>query len=195
VPCLSGHFILTNLLKELSIMALHTAEVLSAKISAVGKSAGELQSAIQEVAVQAVGYSIEHSDIRFGQKLFDVLPNGMRRQSLVAFLEKHGNFAYSKDEKCFKFFKGLGEPRVFDETALMAISWATATKETIVSSYDLELIMTKAIKAMEKAFKENEKSGVKLENTLAYDYMVSARDSYNADKYSAEQQADDLKVA
>lgn len=165
-------------------MALHTAEVLSAKISAVGKSAGELQSAIQEVAVQAVGYSIEHSDIRFGQKLFDVLPNGVRRQSLVAYLEKHGNFAYSKEEKCFKFFKGLGEPRVFDETALMAISWATATKETIVSSYDLELIMTKAIKAMEKAFKENEKSGVKLENTMAYDYMVQARDAFNEAKYT-----------
>lgn len=165
-------------------MALHTAEVLQQKISAVGKSAGELQSAIQEVAVQAVGYSIEHSDIRFGQKLFDVLPNGVRRQSLVAYLEKHGNFAYSKEEKCFKFFKGLGEPRVFDETALMAISWATATKETIVSSYDLELIMTKAIKAMEKAFKENEKSGVKLENTMAYDYMVQARDAFNEAKYT-----------
>ena len=165
-------------------MALHTAEVLQQKISAVGKSAGELQSAIQEVAVQAVGYSIEHSDIRFGQKLFDVLPNGVRRQSLVAYLEKHGNFAYSKEEKCFKFFKGLGEPREFDETALMAISWATATKETIVSSYDLELIMTKAIKAMEKAFKENEKSGVKLENTMAYDYMVQARDAFNEAKYT-----------
>jgi hypothetical protein len=114
---------------------------------------------------------------------------------LVAFLEKHGNFAYSKEEKCFKFFKGLGEPRTFDETALMAISWATATKETIVSSYDLELIMTKAIKAMEKAFKENEKSGVKLENTLAYDYLVAARDGYNAEKYAQTEQADELKVA
>jgi predicted transcriptional regulator len=173
-------------------MALHTAEVLQQKISAVGKSAGELQSAIQEVAVQAVGYSIEHGDIRFGQKLFDVLPSGVRRASLVAFLEKHGNFAWSKEEKCFKFFKGLGEPRVYDETALMAISWATATKETIVSSYDLESIMTKAIKAMEKAFKEHEKSGVKIENSEVYDYLVSARDSYNSQKYSEQPE---LKVA
>lgn len=173
-------------------MALHTAEVLNQKISAVGKSAGELQSAIQEVAVQAVGYSIEHSDIRFGQKLFDVLPNGVRRQSLVAFLEKHGNFAWSKEEKCFKFFKGLGEPRVFDEVALMEMNWASASKETIVSSYDLETIMTKAIKAMEKAFKEHEKSGVKIENSEVYDYLVSARDSYNANKYSVDAE---LKVA
>lgn len=165
-------------------MALYTAEVLNSKISAVGKSAGELQSAIQEVAVQAVGYSIQHSDIRFGQKLFDVLPNGVRRQSLVAFLEKHGNFAWSKEEKCFKFFKGLGEPRTFDEVALMEMNWASASKETIVSAYDLETIMTKAIKAMEKAFKEHEKSGVKIENSEVYDYLVSARDSYNAHKYT-----------
>ena len=176
-------------------MALYSAEVLNDKISAVGKSAGELQTAIQDVAVQAVGYSIEHGDIRFGQKLFDVLPSGVRRASLVAFLEKHGNFAYSKEDKCFKFFKGLGEPRQFDETALMAINWASATKETIVSSYDLELIMTKAIKAMEKAFKEHEKSGVKLENTSAYDFMVSARDSYNAEKYATPANEADLKVA
>lgn len=173
-------------------MALHTAEVLNDKITAVGKTAGELQSAIQEVAVQAVGYSIEHGDIRFGQKLFDVLPSGVRRASLVAFLEKHGNFAWSKDEKCFKFFKGLGEPRVFDEQALMTVNWASATKETIVSSYDLETIMTKAIKAMEKAFKEHEKSGVKIENSEVYDYLVGARDSYNAQKYSVEAE---LKVA
>jgi hypothetical protein len=176
-------------------MALYSAEVLNDKISAVGKTAGELQTAIQDVAVQAVGYSIEHGDIRYGQKLFDVLPSGVRRASLVAFLEKHGNFAYSKDEKCFKFFKGLGEPRQFDELALMAINWASATKETIVSSYDLELIMTKAIKAMEKAFKEHEKSGVKLENTSAYDFMVSARDSYNAEKYATPANEADLKVA
>jgi hypothetical protein len=174
-------------------MALHTAEVLNDKITAVGKSAGELQSAIQEVAVQAVGYSIEHGDIRFGQKLFDVLPSGVRRASLVAFLEKHGNFAWSTEDKCFKFFKGLGEPRVYDEQALMAINWASAKKETIVSSYDLEDIMSKAIKAMEKAFKEHEKSGVKIENSSVYDFMVSARDSYNAEKYSAEQP--ELKAA
>lgn len=165
-------------------MALFTAKELESKIAIVGKTAGELQSAIQEVAVQAVGYSIEHGDIRYGQKLFDVLPSGVRRASLVAFLEKHGNFAWSKEEKCFKFFKGLGEPRVFDEQALLSISWASATKETIVSSYDLETIMTKAIKAMEKAFKEHEKSGVKIENSEVYDYLVSARDSYNAQKYT-----------
>jgi hypothetical protein len=151
-------------------MALYSAEVLNDKISAVGKSAGELQTAIQDVAVQAVGYSIEHGDIRFGQKLFDVLPSGVRRAS-------------------------LGEPRQFDELALMAINWASATKETIVSSYDLELIMTKAIKAMEKAFKEHEKSGVKLENTSAYDFMVSARDSYNAEKYATPANEPELKVA
>ena len=44
--------------------------------------------------------------------------------------------------------------------------------------------MTKAIKAMEKAFKEHEKSGVKIENSLAYDYLIAARDGYNNEKYA-----------
>ena len=86
-------------------MTLLSSKELETKIAVVGKSAGELQSAIQECAVQAVGYSIEHGDIRFGQKLFDVLPNGVRRQSLVAFLEKHGNFAWQAQEKKFAHYK------------------------------------------------------------------------------------------
>jgi len=86
-------------------MALLSANDLTAKIVAIGKSATELQSEIQIAAVNAIGYSIQHGDIRFGQKLFDVLPTGIRRQSLVAFFEKHGQFAYLKEDKKFAFYK------------------------------------------------------------------------------------------
>ena len=177
----SGHFILTNLLKELNIMALFSAKDLEAKIAIVGKSAGELQSAIQEVAVQAVGYSIEHGDIRFGQKLFDVLPTGVRRQSLVAFLEKHGNFAWSAQDKKFAHYK---TKETFDQALLMETSWASSTKETIVSEYDIEDMFTKFMKRVDSAYKQHDTKGVAIKNSAMYDYLVEARDRYNQEMYA-----------
>lgn len=163
-------------------MALLSAKELESKIAIVGKSAGELQSAIQECAVQAVGYSIEHGDIRFGQKLFDVLPSGVRRASLVAFLEKHGNFAYQTAEKKFAHYK---TKETFDQALLMETSWASATKETIVSEYDIEDMFTKFMKRVDSAFKAHDKSGATIKNSAMYDFLVEARDRYNQEVYSS----------
>jgi beta-glucosidase/6-phospho-beta-glucosidase/beta-galactosidase len=162
-------------------MPLLNAQDLESKIAIVGKSAGELQSAIQECAVQAVGYSIEHGDIRFGQKLFDVLPSGVRRQSLVAFLEKHGNFAWSTQDKKFAHYKTKD---TFDQALLMETSWASATKESIVSEYDLEDMFTKFMKRVDSAFKQHDSKGVAIKNSAMYDYLVEARDRYNQELYA-----------
>lgn len=172
-------------------MALYSAKDLEAKIAIVGKSAGELQSAIQECAVQAIGYSIEHGDIRFGQKLFDVLPSGVRRQSLVAFLEKHGNFAYSTQEKKFAHYK---TKETFDQALLMETSWASATKETIVSEYDIEDMFTKFMKRVDSAYKQHDTKGVAIKNSAMYDYLVEARDRYNQEVY-ASNESRELKAA
>ena len=164
-------------------MTLLSAKELESKIAIVGKSAGELQSAIQECAVQAVGYSIEHGDIRFGQKLFDVLPNGVRRQSLVAFLEKHGNFAWQSQEKKFAHYK---TKETFDQALLMETPWSSASKETIVSEYDIEDMFEKFMKRVNSAFKAHEKSGAPIKNSAMYDYLVEARDRYNQEVYATQ---------
>lgn len=168
-------------------MALLSTSELTTKINAIKKSASELQSEIQLAAVNAVGYSIEHGDITIGQKLFDALPNGVRRASLVAFFEKHGNFAYLKEEKRFAHYKN--DERAFDEVALLATPWASAKKEVIVSEYDLDDMFNKFMKRMETAFKQHESSGVKIKNSEVYDYLVQARDSYNSDKVMGELKA------
>jgi hypothetical protein len=161
-------------------VALLSTSELNTKINAIKKSASELQSEIQLSAVNAVGYSILHGDITIGQKLLDALPNGVRKASLVAFFEKHGNFAWLKEEKRLAHYKN--DERAFDEKFLMEQSWASAKKEVIVSEYDLDDMFTKFMKRMETAFKQHDASGVTIKNSEIYDYLVSARDSYNADK-------------
>ena len=172
-------------------MTLLSAKDLESKIAIVGKSAGELQSAIQECAVQAVGYSIEHGDIRYGQKLFDVLPSGVRRQSLVAFLEKHGNFAWQTQEKKFAHYKTKD---TFDQALLMEIPWSSATKESIVSEYDIEDMFAKFMKRVDGAFKSHEKSGATIKNSAMYDFLVEARDRYNQEVYASNESVE-LKAA
>jgi hypothetical protein len=169
-------------------MALLSTSELNTKINAIKKSASELQSEIQLAAVNAVGYSIEHGDITIGQRLFDALPSGVRRASLAAFFEKHGNFAYLKEEKRFAYYKN--DERTFDEVALLGISWASAKKEVITSEYDLDDMFTKFMNRIEKAFKEHQSSGAKIKNPEIYDYLAQARDSYNSDKVMG-----DLKIA
>lgn len=161
-------------------MALLSTTELTSKINHIKKSASELQSDIQLAAVNAVGYSIEYGDITIGQKLFDALPSGVRRASLVAFLEKHGNFAYISEEKRFAHYKN--DERKFDEVALLAMPWSSAKKEVIVSSYDFDDMFTKFMAKMESAFKKHNESGVTIKNSDIYDYLARARDSYNTDK-------------
>lgn len=170
-------------------MALLIAKDLEAKINAIGKTAGELQSEIQVAAVNAIGYSIEHGDIRFGQKLFDVLPSGVRRASLVAFLEKHGNFAYLKDEKKFAHFKAQ---TTYDEVTLLATSWASAKKEVIVSEYDLDVLFAQFMKKLEGIYKQHDTKGVVIHNSSIYDHLHQARDNFNTEKYETEQKVKEM---
>lgn len=161
-------------------MALLNAKELESKIATIGKTAGELQSEIQIAAVNAIGYSIEHGDIRFGQKLFDVLPSGVRRSSLVAFLEKYGNFCYLSEEKKFAFYKAQDS---FDEVALLATSWASAKSENIVSEYDVQKMFDNFMKRVESAIKKSGDGSVKVLNTSLYDYLQEAQDRHNAEMF------------
>ena len=163
-------------------MALLNSNELTAKITKIARSANELETDIQLAAVNAVGYSIQHGDITFGQKLFDALPKGIRRQSLVAFLEKHGQFAWLKEDKKFAYYKVDGIQ--FDEITLLATPWSSASKEVIVSEYDFEKMFDSLMKKMESVYKKHESVGVKIKNSNIYDYLARARDEINSDKFA-----------
>ena len=171
-------------------MALMSSNDLKTKIAGIAKSATELEADIQIAAVNAVGYSIEHGDITFGQKLFDALPKGIRRQSLVSFLEKYGQFAFSANDKKFAFYKVDGIQ--FDETKLLATPWATAKKETLVSEYDVEEMFNNLMKRLDGAFKKHSESGIVIKNSELYDYLSEARDRFNAVKFSANDEVEQV---
>jgi hypothetical protein len=128
-------------------MALQSTQDLNKKIASIGRAGERLRKDIQSVAVQAIGYSIEYGDVTIGQRLYDALGTSMRRQALVTFFEKNGQFCWSSVEKKFVFFKVEGIK--FDEKMLMATPWNEAKKETIVSELDVADLVARLIKKVE----------------------------------------------
>ena len=82
----------------------------------------------------------------------------------------------------------------FDQALLMETPWASASKETIVSEYDLEDMFTKFMKRVDTAFKAHDKSGATIKNSGMYDYLVEARDRYNQEMYASSAN-EELKAA
>jgi hypothetical protein len=161
---------------------LNTTE-LNSKISSISKMAGTLTKNIQVVAVNAIGYSIEHGDIRIAQRLFDSLPKSVRRQSLITFFEKYGQMYYSTSEKKFVFAKVEGI--TFDYKALMATAWHEAKAEVLVSEIDVADMFEKFMKRVRSGFEKHNSQGVVIKNAELYDELCLALDRFNASQILA----------
>lgn len=133
-------------------MALKSAQELSKLITAIGRIGKKIDEQIQVAAIQAIGYSIVHGDIRFGQQLFDNMPSGARRQALVTYLEKFGQFVWMSTEKKFNFYKR--DDIEFDEEFLAGRKWYDEKKENIVSDIDVQAMVDKLIKRIESAIEK-----------------------------------------
>lgn len=163
---------------------------LNKRIASIGRASAKLTKEIQVAAVNAIGYSIEHGDITIGQRLYDALGSGLRRQSLVTFFEKHGQFCWSSSEKKFVFFKVDGIK--FDYDALMGMPWDEAKKEVVVSSIDVEDMVKKMIKRIESSIEK----GVEVKHKDLYSDLTHCLARYHADVADAEtEDAPMLKAA
>lgn len=156
-------------------MALKSAQELSKLITSIGRIGKKIDEQIQVAAVNAVGYSIVHGDIRFGQQLLDNMPSGARRQSLVTYLEKYGKFAWMSTEKKLSFYKR--DDIEFNEEFLMARKWYAAKPETIVSEVDVQKSVDLMIKRIERAI---EKGGINVKHAALLDEIKLASASYNS---------------
>jgi len=129
--------------------------VLVTAIARAGKARAKLQQTLQELAVQAIGYSVVHGDVTIANKLLENLVSGMRKDSMVAFLETYGNFAWMKSEKKLAFYSAIA-PMTAKDFALWAeetitIKWHEAKRAPEPTSiYDVGAEFDKFLKRMEK---------------------------------------------
>lgn len=132
---------------------------LAVALKAITKSAVVTRDKIQEVAVWAVNVSITDGNIAVANALLDAIggTKSLRKDSLVAYFEKLGNFAWVKADKKLAFFlntkHGITDRVMTEEYAAIIVGtkWDEAKREAeIVSEYDMEKQTRIFIARMEK---------------------------------------------
>lgn len=123
----------------------------------IGKSGVKLDAQIQMAAVTAIAYSINDRNVTPGQQLLEALTGGARKDALVSYFEKNGQFAWSKTSKKLEFFdvkKHTNKEIVFNDavaTELLGMAWHAAKKAPeIVSQYDFDKEATKFVERFKK---------------------------------------------
>jgi len=136
---------------------------------------------IQAAAVQAIGQSIVHRNATPANQLVDAMHHGLRKDSLVKFLEVHGCLAWIKGEKKFAFFEvkdAKFDSAIKDE--LMKSPWSRAVKAPEVKSiYDVEEALERFLKSCESAIK----SGKTMKHSELYDEVKLTMARYFAGEF------------
>lgn len=161
-------------------MALMNQSDLSKAIASIGKRGASLTKDIQSAAIAAVGYSVIYGDVTFGNRLLDALGTWTRKDALVAFFEKYGNFAWMKQDKKLAFFKAqeaMSESE-FEAYAETLPQWDTAKRPPqIVSKYDVAAEFDKFLKRMEKL---SEDSTIELRHKALLGILEDTTAKYHA---------------
>jgi hypothetical protein len=172
-------------LKE-KTMSLKPIAELTKIIAAIGKAGKQLDAKIHLACVQAIGYSLEHGDVRFANQLLANLPEGSRKASFVAYMEAKGALAYmEKNGKHFEHFKR--DDVKFDDDALMkGTKWYEFKKENVTSMYDVAKMVDSLIKKIEKGIEK----GLTIEHAALLDEIKIASAQYHSEAVSCEEDAE-----
>jgi hypothetical protein len=170
--------------------------MLTKLIGRIGKRGVQIHNWIQEAAINAVAHSIVNRNITPAQQLVDALTGGNRKDSLVRYLEKFGNLAWSTlddNTKGFKFFEVTvkGEPLAWTpEYAKLAreFDWSKAIKApTPKSMYDVADALSSLIEAAHRAVKK----GLTIKHGALLSVLEQAQADLHREQYSAEQKVRD----
>lgn len=157
------------------------------EISQIGKIGNKLNLRIQIAAMNAVYYSVTEGYIQYGQNLVLAMNAGQRKNSLVAFLEKFGNFAWSKENKNLIYQKN-DKATVESLDAIDERWFETIKAPEPKSMYDFEEDVSKFIKRMEKAVTDK----ATIVHIELMDYIKAAVDQFHADQVTVEEGEDEI---
>lgn len=150
-------------------MSILTKEKANALIASIARRGTTLTNDIQKAAVTAIGYSIMHGDITIGQRLVAAVKplKSVRTNSLVAYLEQHGNFQWDKEAKDFVYRKN--ENAIADPVELVKVlaelPWTDAIPEKEIESViDVDAKLAKFVKSLLKQIADVETAGGVVKN-------------------------------
>ena len=162
-----------------------SSDVLNKEIKSIGQTGNKLNTRIQLAALNACYYSLEHGDIGYANRLFLAMNAGQRRNSLVVFMEMHGQLQWDTQTKQFLYKKWETKPDDVEAyLSEVVMQWHEAVKEqAIKSTFDWDAEAAKFIKRMEKAISDK---NVTNKNSELHDYLAEAIAKYHADQVASE---------
>lgn len=130
----------------------------------IGNRGKALNRDIQKIASTAIGYANIHGDVTVAQNIFENIKDnkGIRLNSFVKYLERHGQLAYDKESKNFVYHKRDDVCKDVMELFLTLSEnpWYEAVKQEPVGSiYDVVKMVTALIERTEKLAK-NERNTI-----------------------------------
>ena len=153
----------------------------------IGRTSKELDGNIQLAAVAAVAFSVcKDRNATPAQQLLEVV-NPHVKAAVVAFFEKFGNLAYSKETKSMMFFdvgaKTDKEPLAWTDAyadEVMAFAWTTAKKAPEPKSvFDVQEEVDKLIDRLNKAAKK----GATLQHAELLGRMTAVYNTYIGEQF------------
>lgn len=160
----------------------------SALVGKIGRTQAALTADIQTAAINAVAHSILHGNVMPAFQLYGAMGKSLRKDSLVAWLEKYGYLAWSKMDKKFLFDK---RDYKFDDNyaeVLAGDPWNTAIRQPEpVSKFDIDAMFDKFMANARGIVKKAEGNpAVKVTNVELLNYLASASGQYFDAKVAAE---------
>lgn len=163
-------------------MKLFEKSAINVALKNIARSVTITRQRVQSMAEQAVAYSIIHGDISVGKSLIEAasVNKSLRRDSLVAYLEKYGNFAWIKADKTFKFYESykVGTLTAEHEALFLNVKWDEAKREQeITSVFDVEDAVRRFIAKLHKSTSD---AAVKVEHGEALQVVEQAFNKWSA---------------
>lgn len=144
-------------------------------IAGIKRAGAKLDKDIQSVAVSAIGHAVLHKNTKPANDLFNAMPNGSRKQSLIAYFEMNSHLVFVSADKKFEYYTN---PNVigFDAEKLMALKWHDAKREVLKSEYDVEAGFARFMKVVEKAIAD----GLEVKNREKFEALKKFNASYES---------------
>jgi hypothetical protein len=136
-------------------------------VALINKRGGQVDSLIQEAALIAAEQATVHGNINPVNALYEGMPNGSRRASLVAWFELFANVTYMTVDK--KFTHDAGRAYKWEANHIKGAThtkWYEARKETIRSDKDAVEEVDAFIKRMMALSKEGRLANPELIDVL-----------------------------
>lgn len=151
--------------------------------AAVMRAQRKTDKDLQKLAIAAIGYSIVHGDVQPANRLIDAMQGSLRKDAMVAYLERHGNMAYMTGDKKFAHFADAGQVWDDDYAEELAdgMMWHEAKKAAEPKSiYDVDAAVEKVLKQIDNAIK----GGKDVKNVGLREYLALAVQQYHSDLHT-----------